>query len=325
MCAHRDESFVRGYCNHHFQLEDISIEVPPIADKVVTDTDRGIGGSDTSTADDDHSAQDVEEIDSSHAEFVEDKVPINADRLRTKKNTPHEEDSGHDRDSVPAVTPTGSVPQEPSLLKEGRKTPTDEKPDGDRARPHSGSDGHHDPSPEREMTRSAARNEKTASLATDWDQAKLRTYVKPEQSTGDTEAGRNEAVRRSAVDRAGVDRVLDFETARGRTPVEMPHNNPGYDVESSNVQGGIERYIEIKSVSRSWGELGAALSDTQFHYARQLADRYWLYVVEHAQQDDFHIHRIQDPARKVNEFIFDSGWRVLGESDDKHSDIEELS
>ncbi|MEO2035677.1 MAG: DUF3883 domain-containing protein [Planctomycetaceae bacterium] len=142
--------------------------------------------------------------------------------------------------------------------------------------------------------------------------ARLRSYVMPDRDgAGDGDAEGHE--KRSAIDQAGVARVLEFEAAQDRTPKEMPHENPGYDVESTNGSGGIERYIEIKSLSGDWGDFNAGLTDTQFSKAIELKERYWLYVVERAEQDDFQIHRIQDPASKVNQFLFDSGWQGVAE------------
>ena len=111
-------------------------------------------------------------------------------------------------------------------------------------------------------------------------------------------------------------RVLEFERVSGRQPKPMHVTHPGYDVESSNGANEIERFIEVKSLSGAWSSLGAALTDTQFEKADKEGDRYWLYVVERAQEDDFRIYRIQDPARKVNQFIFDDGWRSLAEEDE---------
>ena len=46
------------------------------------------------------------------------------------------------------------------------------------------------------------------------------------------------------VERLAVDAVLDVEHALGHTPIEMPHNNPGYDIES-DTPAGLD-FIEVK-------------------------------------------------------------------------------
>jgi hypothetical protein len=125
---------------------------------------------------------------------------------------------------------------------------------------------------------------------------------------------------RSLVDRAGVGRVLKYETASGRVAREMPHENPGYDIESRDLEGKVARYIEVKSFSGEWRSSFAVLSQTQFEKARDLGVQFWLYVVERAEEESFRIHRIQNPAMRANHFMFDDGWNALAEEsagDDK--------
>jgi hypothetical protein len=120
---------------------------------------------------------------------------------------------------------------------------------------------------------------------------------------------------RSPIDVAGVARVLEYESNCERIPTEMPHKNPGYDVESRNGSGQIVRYIEVKSFSGKWSDTFADLSRTQFRKASGLGDLFWLYVVERADTEDFQIYRIQNPALKANHFMFDDGWRATAEPD----------
>lgn len=120
---------------------------------------------------------------------------------------------------------------------------------------------------------------------------------------------------RSPVDQAGIRRVMNFESAAGRTPKEMPHKNPGYDIESRDATGKIARYVEVKSFSGQWRDTYAVLSRPQFDKALDLGDLFWLYVVERAESDDdFSIHRIQNPPVKANHFMFDDGWRATAEA-----------
>lgn len=144
--------------------------------------------------------------------------------------------------------------------------------------------------------------------------ARLRSYVLPDREgagPGDADG----ALQRSATDEAGINRVMEYESHH-RHPKKMPHTHPGYDIESSNDAGAIERYIEVKSLSGDWGDFNAGLTDTQFEKAMELGDLYWLYVVERAEGDDYRIHRIQNPAQKANQFLFDSGWQEVAEEDD---------
>jgi Protein NO VEIN, C-terminal len=145
--------------------------------------------------------------------------------------------------------------------------------------------------------------------------SRLRSYVIP---AGDPAASSVEGgVDRdgdSAVDRAGIDRVLSFERDSGRTPVEKPHAFPGYDIESMGADGSVERYIEVKSLSGPWDSYGVSVSPRQLAEARRRGDSYWLYVVARAQRPDFNIYFIQNPASKVDQFMFDDAWIGVGET-----------
>jgi superfamily II DNA or RNA helicase len=53
------------------------------------------------------------------------------------------------------------------------------------------------------------------------------------------------AMAREAVERRAVEAVLDAEEALGRTPTEMAHNNPGFDIRSETAGGGL-LFLEVK-------------------------------------------------------------------------------
>jgi hypothetical protein len=144
----------------------------------------------------------------------------------------------------------------------------------------------------------------------------LRSYISSPDLNEDlgVRDGDEDEPERSPVDVAGVRHVLEYESACERIPTEMPHNNPGYDVESRNGSGEIVRYIEVKSFSGNWSNTYADLSRTQFYKANDLGALFWLYVVERADTDDYQIHRIQSPAVKANHFMLDDGWTALAES-----------
>jgi len=73
----------------------------------------------------------------------------------------------------------------------------------------------------------------------------------------------------------------------------------------------IPALIEVKGISGAWGDKGVGLTAPEFHMAITSGDQYWLYVVEFAGTDARHIIRIQDPATKANEYLFDDGWRAV--------------
>lgn len=142
--------------------------------------------------------------------------------------------------------------------------------------------------------------------------SRLISYV----SFGDSEHESDDdgAEGNSSIDQAGVERVLEYEQSCGRFPEKQGHTNPGFDVLSKNREGDVLRRIEIKSIGGPWTDRGVFLSPTQFADARANPDLYWLYVVEHAEDDDAAvIHRIENPAGHVTKFGFDSGWQSLDE------------
>jgi len=136
-------------------------------------------------------------------------------------------------------------------------------------------------------------------------------HIGDDANDGSEPADPETARRRQEVDRAGIACVLVFEREQGRTPEEMPPNHPGYDIESQDSEGR-PCYIEVKSLSNGWTPANpVALTAIQFDKARELGDRYWLYVVEHALDDERRLIRIQDPANRVVRFYFDSGWKAV--------------
>jgi hypothetical protein len=157
--------------------------------------------------------------------------------------------------------------------------------------------------------------DKSASTSKKKGRPVLRSYVPAPMAKGGQDGGGEDDgnAGRSPVDKAGVGRVLEDETASGRMPKEMPHKNPGYDIESRDVGGKVVRYIEVKSFSGDWKSTYAVLSQPQFNKARDLGNLFWLYVVERAEQETFKIHRIQNPAARANHFMFDDGWHALAE------------
>jgi hypothetical protein len=147
-------------------------------------------------------------------------------------------------------------------------------------------------------------------------EGRLRTYVAPARPADETDREHRQAQRREDLEQAAINRVVEHERRAGRSPKVMPGNHPGYDIESRGSDGEVLRYIEVKGVSGEWGSLGAEVTRTQFERAEELGDRYWLYVVERAQGDDFTINRIPNPACQANRFIYDDGWRALAEEAD---------
>ncbi|WP_426246550.1 protein NO VEIN domain-containing protein [Nocardioides sp. LHG3406-4] len=146
--------------------------------------------------------------------------------------------------------------------------------------------------------------------------AHMASFVSFDEDERELNQAGDEAPERSAVDEAGVARVLIYELSCGRVPEEQAHNNPGFDVLSRDDEGEVVRRIEVKSIGGAWTGFGVWMSATQLEDNRVSGDDYWLYVVEHAEDDDAAvIHRIQNPAANATKFGFDPGWQALREPD----------
>jgi hypothetical protein len=153
--------------------------------------------------------------------------------------------------------------------------------------------------------RSRVQGDRWASYAVTQDQMESNRM---EDDSNDDESPRSKSIALAAV---GF--VMQFERSQGRKPQNMAHANPGYDIESK--QGRIiDRYIEVKGIDAEWGKRGVPLSPIQLNKAQELGDKFWLYVVENCTDPaTARLHMIQNPAAKITQFSFDSGWRQAGE------------
>ena len=79
------------------------------------------------------------------------------------------------------------------------------------------------------------------------------------------------------VERTAVDAVLATERRIGRTPVEMPHNNKGYDIESKDLDGRL-RFIEVKG--RVEGAETVTVTKSEIGVGRNKPDEFILALVE---------------------------------------------
>ena len=62
----------------------------------------------------------------------------------------------------------------------------------------------------------------------------------------------------------------------------------------------------------------------QFDTGNEKGTRFWLYVVERAQEEDAQIYRIPNPAQQVNQFLYDDGWAALAEPDTESAEGEDV-
>ncbi len=143
---------------------------------------------------------------------------------------------------------------------------------------------------------------------------RLRSYVIRHPSPPEGPPDSESSARRDALAGAGIAKVVAFELGYQRQPEVKPLHHKGYDIESRDAAGEILRYIEVKSISGLWDVRGVGVTHPEFEKAQQLGDKFWLYVVERAEQQEARIYRIQDPARTVDQFMYDDGWREAAES-----------
>ena len=122
------------------------------------------------------------------------------------------------------------------------------------------------------------------------------------------------AAAREATGRAAVAYFMTTQAGRWKSLTEMPHNNPGFDVQAI-ADDDQEEFIEIKGQSGAWTEEGVALTPTELMTAQRKGDRYWLCVVEYAQDDKRRqLHLVCNPYGLTQQFRFDVGWKSAAES-----------
>lgn len=137
------------------------------------------------------------------------------------------------------------------------------------------------------------------------------SYVYPEDAISTKVEDPDVTEERIRVGNLGVMKVMQYERENGRFPkdMEIEHpNHPGYDIESESYDGSI-RYIEVKSLSGNWDISNPAkVTKNEFRMAKEKAENYWLYVVEFVKSENFRIYTIQNPAERVDYYLFDRGW-----------------
>lgn len=79
------------------------------------------------------------------------------------------------------------------------------------------------------------------------------------------------------VERRAVDAVLAAERQLGRNPEEMPHNNPGFDIRSTDAAGNVY-YIEVKG--RIEGADSFTVTATEVSFAQTQGERHRLALVK---------------------------------------------
>lgn len=90
--------------------------------------------------------------------------------------------------------------------------------------------------------------------------------------------------------------AIDYETSSGRAPEDV-HMHEHYDIRSVNKATGEVRFIEVKG--KSGFDLEVELTETEFQFAKENSDRYWLYIVYGIGTGKPRLLAIKDPVNSV--------------------------
>ena len=128
--------------------------------------------------------------------------------------------------------------------------------------------------------------------------------VHPDQEESSDPDGLSQQARMNLEEEA-IKLICSVEPELQRTPP----NNPGFDLIKRNDTGESVKWVEVKAMKEDLHQRPVGISHTQFEYAQQHREGYWLYIVEFAEiPEKARILRIQNPAGKAQTFTFDRGW-----------------
>ena len=117
-------------------------------------------------------------------------------------------------------------------------------------------------------------------------------------------------VARMALEAKAIELILSREPEWQCTRT----HNPGFDLYQGDEPSAATRWCEVKAMTGNLADRPVGLSHTQFEWAREHGEAYWLYVVECAGTDEARLVRIQNPAGKARTFTFDHGWLDIAET-----------
>jgi hypothetical protein len=124
---------------------------------------------------------------------------------------------------------------------------------------------------------------------------------------------------RMALEARAIDCILEQEPNWQRTPAL----NPGFDLFQVGSDGRPSRWCEVKAMTGGLDDRPVGVSRAQFECAAEHGKDYWLYVVEHACDENARVVRIQDPAGNARTFTFDRGWLGIAHVDAGQEDQED--
>ena len=107
-------------------------------------------------------------------------------------------------------------------------------------------------------------------------------------------------IDRALIDRIAVDAVMKKERTLGHDPKEMPHQNPGFDIESKDSKTNQLRFIEVKG--KSSNATTVTITKTQIFTALNKPDSFILAIVIIEDETAKEIHYIRNPFEKDLDF-----------------------
>ena len=163
---------------------------------------------------------------------------------------------------------------------------------------------------------SRSTTQSSAGLSEKRESKRLISYVYPIDSGDEGTEKPKQRSRRDEIGKLGVELVIRFEKSQGRDPTDMETlqiHHPGFDVKSVDMENHKDvRYIEVKSTIGNWDSQNPArMTKTEFEFAVEYGEKFWLYVVEHVESENFVIYGIKNPAKQAEYFLFDHGWQLV--------------
>jgi hypothetical protein len=156
---------------------------------------------------------------------------------------------------------------------------------------------------------------------------RLRSYVEPSEKEGRSHLGEGpSSEERKSIEEAGISLVEDYERQYGRIPETMAPNHEGWDIESYEESPSpgtlgdetqvLKRRIEVKATKYEWDGWGVGLTAPEFEAAKRYGPVFYLYVVEHALDDERRrLYVFCDPVEKVDDYRLDDRWKAVADSE----------
>lgn len=115
-------------------------------------------------------------------------------------------------------------------------------------------------------------------------------------------------VDRDAVEELAMQAVQQAETKAGRIPKRMPHNNPGYDIESRDPESGHLHFIEVKG--RQADADSVHVTRTEWLVALNKRDMFVLAIARVRDTKVESLHYVRDPMARA--IAGDLGFGITG-------------